>query len=342
VPREPSFLTTGEIAKYCQVSHLTVSNWIRAGKLTASRTAGGHARVQREDFLHFLVEHNFPIPRALGEEGKRILVVDDEQAVAEVMVRALQEEGYQVSVAFDGYTAGVKMATTRPDLLVLDLIMPGIDGFSVCKQVKADPEARRTKVIAITGFVREGNVEKALECGADLCLEKPFRMQTLKAAVARLLGQKKAAPGRALGMERRRSVRVPVELPVICSPLSAGGKAARLPQTGRTLNVSREGMCVMLDASLEPFSPVALDLFLPGSQEPIHALGEDRWGKGNQAGGGQDMGIEFIAMQAQEKKRWIKKIYASSSISHSSLPAQRESERLSSTLHGEGQRRKAR
>lgn len=331
MPRELSFLTTGEIAKYCQVSHLTVSNWIRAGKLAASRTAGGHARVQREDFLRFLVEHNFPIPRALGEEGKRVLVVDDEQTVAEVIVQALQEEGYQVSVAFDGYTAGIKMATTRPDLLVLDLIMPGIDGFSVCKQVKADPEARRTKVIAITGFVQEGNVEKAMECGADLCLEKPFRMQTLKAAVARLLGQKKADPGRALGMERRRSVRVPVELPVVCTALSAGGKAGGHPQTGRTLNVSREGMCVVLDASLDPFSPVALDIFLPGSQEPLHALGEGRWVKENQAGDAQDIGIEFIAMQAQEKKRLIKKIYASTSMNHSMLPSQRELGRLSST-----------
>jgi excisionase family DNA binding protein len=193
VQREPSFLTTGEIAKCCQVGHVTVSNWIRAGKLRASRTPGGHARVQREDFVHFLVEHNFPIPDAFRREGKRILVVDDEHTLVEAIAQNLQAEGYQVSVAFDGYTAGVKMATVQPDLLVLDLIMPGVDGFSVCKRVKADPATRRTKILAMTGFVQEGNVAKALECGADLCLEKPFRVESLKTSVARLLGQRRAA-----------------------------------------------------------------------------------------------------------------------------------------------------
>jgi len=75
---DKSLLTTGEIARYCRVIHLTVANWIRAGKLSTSRTPGGHRRVPREDFLRFLRAYNFPIPPELMQEGRRILVVDDD------------------------------------------------------------------------------------------------------------------------------------------------------------------------------------------------------------------------------------------------------------------------
>ncbi len=143
VKRHKRFLTTGDVAKYCAVSHLTVVNWIRAGKLTASRTPGGHNRIRREDLLQFLVEHKFPVPPELVKEGKQILVVDDERPLAEVMAQTLQDDGYQVSMAFDSYEAGLKMATLKQDLLVLDLILPGLDGFSICQRVKANPRCRQ-------------------------------------------------------------------------------------------------------------------------------------------------------------------------------------------------------
>jgi excisionase family DNA binding protein len=189
VQREKRFLTTGAIANYCAVSHLTVTNWIRAGKLVASRTPGGHSRVRREDLLVFLQRYHFPIPAELLRQGKQILVVDDEVALVEVMAYALREDGYHVSVAYDGYEAGLQMATLRPDLLVLDLIMPGVDGFAICQRVKADPEARSTKILAMTGYVQESNLAKAIECGADLCLRKPFQLGVLRKMVARLLSE---------------------------------------------------------------------------------------------------------------------------------------------------------
>jgi DNA-binding response OmpR family regulator len=237
--------------------------------------------------------------------------VDDEQTLVEAIAQSLQAEGYQVSVAFDGYTAGVKMATVQPDLLVLDLIMPGVDGFSVCKRVKADPATRRTKILAMTGFVQEGNVAKALECGADLCLEKPFRVESLKTSVARLLGQRKGAPSGALGIERRRLLRVAAEIPVICTPLSGGSTAAGAFQAGRSINLSREGMRLALAGPLALFSPIALEILLPESREPVHALGEGRWVKPAQGTQEQEIGIEFIAIQAQQRKRLIKRLYSS-------------------------------
>lgn len=308
--RERRFLTTGEIARHCQVSHLTVSNWIRAGKLSASRTPGGHYRVAREDFLRFLLAYKFPIPEPLEKEGKRVLVIDDDRPLAETIAQTLQEAGYQVSVAFDGYEAGVKMATLKPDLLVLDLIMPGMDGFAVCQRVKADPKAKRTKILAMTGFVEDGNVAKAVECGADLCLEKPFRMQSLTTAAAKLLGWRRQEGDLRLGMERRRSQRVPTAFPVLWTALSTGGPAGRAPQQAQSIDVSRDGLRLAVGAPLTPFGLVALQIFARDGQEPIQALGEGRWMRQRPGSKKQEAGIALITMQDRERSRFVEEIYA--------------------------------
>lgn len=309
---EKRFLTTGEVAGYCAVSHLTVTNWIRAGRLFASRTPGGHNRIQREDLLQFLIDHNFPVPQEFTKAGKKILVVDDEHALAEIMAQALQEEGYQVSIAFDGYEAGLKMATLRPDLLVLDLIMPGLDGFSICQRVKASPEGKPTKIIAMTGFVQEGNLAKALECGADLCLAKPFQLLTLKEMVTRLLGEARSLPATALGLERRRSLRVHAEFPVICTPVSTTSSPGNGPWHGTTLNVSREGVRIALEAPIEPYTLLTMQLSLGDGEPPMVVAGESRWVRDGESRQGYQLGLTFVALQTQVSKRWVETIYASS------------------------------
>jgi excisionase family DNA binding protein len=312
VKREKRFLTTGEIAAYCTVSHLTVTNWIRAGKLSASRTPGGHNRIRREDLLRFLIEHNFPVPEELVKEGKQILVVDDERPLAEIMAYALQEDGYQVSLAFDGYEAGVKMATLQPDLLVLDLIMPGLDGFSICQRVKAHPGGKRTKIIAMTGFVQEGNLAKALECGADLCLGKPFQLKALQEMVAKLLGEARHQPNLALGFERRRSLRVQAEFSVMCTPLSNATGPAMEPRWGKTLNVSREGLLIALDAPIEPFTLLALEILLKNGHLPIHVVGESRWLREDPSSRSHRVGLSLVAVPTRVGERWAGEIYSAS------------------------------
>jgi excisionase family DNA binding protein len=310
VRREKRFLTTGEIAQYCAVSHLTVTNWIRAGKLFASRTPGGHNRIRREDLLRFLIEHSFPVPQELATEGKQILVVDDERALAEVMAHALQQDGYQVSVAFDGYEAGLKMATLQPDLLVLDLIMPGLDGFSICQRVKAHSDGTRTKIIAMTGFTQEGYLRKARECGADLCLEKPFQLTTLKEMVSKLLGEARNLPSAALGLERRRSLRVPAEFPVICTPVTGAATLAIEPRRGKTLNVSREGVLLALDAPVEPFTLLAMQVVLKSGRMPLQVVGESRWRREERDHNLHQVGLAFVGLPPQVSERWAGEIYA--------------------------------
>jgi two-component system, OmpR family, response regulator VicR len=312
VKREKRFLTTGEIAKYCAVSHLTVTNWIRAGKLFASRTPGGHNRIRREDLLRFLIEHNFPVPPELGKEGKQILVVDDERALVEIMAETLREDGYQVSVAFDGYEAGLKMATLRPDLLLLDLIMPGLDGFSICQRVKASPEGKPTKIIAMTGFVQEGNLAKAIECGADLCLAKPFQIQTLKEMVVKLLGEPRSLPSSVLGLERRRSRRVQAEFPVICAPVKGASSVDSVPWHGKTLNVSREGLLLAMDAPIEPYTLLTMQIRFKDGALPLTVVGESRWLREAQSEQHYRIGLALVPMQTQVGKRWVQAIYTSS------------------------------
>jgi len=259
--------------------------------------------------VRFLVEYKFPLPEQLEEDGKRVLVVDDDRPLAETIAQTLHEEGYQVSVAFDGYEAGVKMTMLKPDLLILDLIMPGMDGFAVCQRVKADPEGKRTKILVMTGFVQEGSIAKAIECGADLCLEKPFRMQALSATASKLLGWRRREVDVMPGIERRRSQRVSAALPVLWTALSMNGQAGGSPQQGKSIDVSREGMRLAVEAPLAPFSLVALQIFTKAGQEPIQALGEVRWLRERSGGQEQEVGIALIAMPERERARLIAEIY---------------------------------
>lgn len=180
------FLTTGEVAGAYGVSIPTVKRWIRDGRLRAIKTSGGHFHISRREFLRFRAAY---AGAAVGEGPPRILVVDDEPTVRAALVEALGlEQGSKVEAAVDGYEGLVKVGTFRPHLLVLDLLMPGLDGFRVCQRVKADPVARATKILAITACRDEDVGRRILQAGADGFLLKPFQLSELRAEVARLLG----------------------------------------------------------------------------------------------------------------------------------------------------------
>ena len=181
------FLTTGQIAASCQVSIPTVKRWIRDGHLAAFQMVGsGHHRVTQKEFDRFLTAHRIPVTTTEGPP--RILIIDDDPKLLDALVAALSwDEGYKVEAAQDGYEGLIKVGTFRPHLLILDLRMPGLDGFQVCRKVKADPVTNATKILAITAYP-EGNArERILETGADSFLQKPFQLAELQAEVARLV-----------------------------------------------------------------------------------------------------------------------------------------------------------
>ncbi|MBI4607940.1 MAG: response regulator [Candidatus Rokubacteria bacterium] len=164
----------------------TVKRWIRDGHLLAFRTVGGHYRVTDEELKRFQTVQKIP---EIAEGPPRILIVDDDPNLLSVLVEALSlDSGYKVEAAQDGYEGLIKVGTFRPHVLVLDLRMPGLDGFQVCRKVKADPATNFTKILAITAYP-EGNVrEQILEAGADGFLQKPLQLADLQAEVARLVG----------------------------------------------------------------------------------------------------------------------------------------------------------
>ena len=188
---EKTVFTTGDVAAHCHVSQETVANWIRQGRLVAYQTPGRHRRIPLSELRSFLAKHGMP---AIGAEGgggsqeRRVLVVDDEPNVVSIIVDFLsRDERYVLATAADGFDAGLQLATFNPDLVILDLMMPYLDGFSVCERIKSSTVTSHIKVLVITGYADQTNIDRALSSGADFCLEKPFKVQDLKLRVDALL-----------------------------------------------------------------------------------------------------------------------------------------------------------
>jgi len=186
-----AILTTGDIAKRCQVTTMTVLNWIKAGELRAYQTPGRHYRIREEDFSAFLTRYDMPAETAARPEERRtrILVVDDEPKVVNSVLRILRRRfpDFEFAVALDGYEAGFQTGMFRPDLIILDVRMPGIDGLEVCRKIKTSTETMSTRILAITGFPEDQSAERMLASGAEDYLIKPFSADDLIQKVSSLL-----------------------------------------------------------------------------------------------------------------------------------------------------------
>ncbi len=185
----PRFLTTGQSAAALGVSVNAVKAWIRAARLPALRTPGGHHRIPERDLLAFKARLAVPRrPRARGVP--RVLVVDDDAELRAFLVDAIRAAFPRVAVrvAADGYQALVEVGAFRPDLLVLDLRMLLLDGFEVCRRLKARPETRSIHILAVTAYPEEDAGGRIRACGADDFLAKPFGVTEFRARVAALLG----------------------------------------------------------------------------------------------------------------------------------------------------------
>ncbi|MBW1921899.1 MAG: response regulator [Deltaproteobacteria bacterium] len=184
-------LTVYKASQYCRVSPKTIINWIEAGHIKAYKTVGGHRRINREDLETFMRKQGIPMPEKPDEDGKkRILVVDDDPIIVETIVQALEEEefDYEVISASDGFEAGLQVNHFKPHLLILDIMMPDINGYEVCRKIKETEETKDTKIIVLSAYLDEEKFKKMKEYGADLCFSKPLPLPQLRQEVARLLG----------------------------------------------------------------------------------------------------------------------------------------------------------
>jgi two-component system, OmpR family, response regulator len=198
------FFTTSEVARYCAVTNDGVLKWIKAGKIQAFSTPGGHYRIGAEDFREFLVRYRIPVDDEFFTGSARtrtVLVVDDEADVRETLSRILKdmEPGLRIEVAQDGYEAGIKIGALQPDLVVMDVMMPRVDGLSLCRSIRENPDTRGIKVLAITGFPEHDAIKKMYDAGADLCLMKPIQFEHFRLEVLRLLNENGARSSAAAG-----------------------------------------------------------------------------------------------------------------------------------------------
>ena len=177
--------TTHEVSRLLQVNPRSVINWIEQSRLPSYRTPGGHRRIRRDDLLAFLHKHQIPTPASLIDGAFSVLIVDDEEEIVGMLRTYFQREGgYEVSSASDGITALIEVGRIKPDLLILDIMIPGVDGIEVCRRIKGN-SANKTAIIAISGV--EANEKKILQAGADAFMSKPVDLEKLHVEARRLL-----------------------------------------------------------------------------------------------------------------------------------------------------------
>jgi excisionase family DNA binding protein len=180
-----SVFTTHEVSKLLQVNPRSVINWIEQDLLDSYRTPGGHRRIRRQDLKTFLHRHKIPVPPALTEERFKVLIVEDEDPIVTILTKLLDREGiYEVRSSSDGISALIDIGRWHPDLMILDILIPGVDGIEVCRRMKNDVESR-TSIIAMSGQPElESTIAKA---GADVFMAKPLDLERLLHEAKRLL-----------------------------------------------------------------------------------------------------------------------------------------------------------
>lgn len=157
-----AFYTTFQVARFLGVSAPTVVNWVNSGLLKAHRTPGGHRRIQTADIVDFARTQNYPIPAGLNTASRpRVLIVDDEPDFCDLLRQWIQNKrDYEVEVAESGFVAGLSIARFKPNVVVMDIMMPGMDGFESLRQLRQDPDMSTIPVIACTAY-HDPNVEAA-------------------------------------------------------------------------------------------------------------------------------------------------------------------------------------
>ncbi|MEK7232890.1 MAG: response regulator [Elusimicrobiota bacterium] len=180
--------TTHDIGRFCDVYPSSVANWINSGKIKSYQTPGGHHRVSRKNLLDFLAELNIPIPAELKGRA-RVLIVDDDEEMARVIAKAFSRRAdeFETEVCGDGIEALIRIGQEPPDLIILDIVLPKMDGIQVCRVLKAKPETRDIKIVAMTGKKLPSSEKMLEEVRVDALFRKPLDLVELVLKSAELL-----------------------------------------------------------------------------------------------------------------------------------------------------------
>ncbi|MBY0232931.1 MAG: response regulator [Gemmataceae bacterium] len=180
--------TTGEAAKICKVSQQTIIRCFDNGQLKGFRVPGSKfRRIPREALYRFMKDHE--IPTDALESGKRkALLVDDDPEIVEVLGKFLQEDGrFEVKVAKNGFDAGMMVKEYRPDIIILDYMLPDINGKEVCQRVRADSSLEDVRILCVSGMVEDDKIQELRLAGADDFMSKPLLFDRLIERMCALL-----------------------------------------------------------------------------------------------------------------------------------------------------------
>ncbi len=180
--------TTGEAAEICKVSQQTIIRCFDSGRLQGFRVPGSRfRRIPRPELLRFMKANDIPTD-SLESSRKRVLVVDDDDQIIELFVDVLgRDERFEVRTASTGYDAGLLTEQLRPHLVLLDYMLPDINGNLVCERIKSNPELRNTKIIIMSGVVNQDEIDALKGSGADEFMKKPFNIERLIERMAELV-----------------------------------------------------------------------------------------------------------------------------------------------------------
>ena len=173
-------LTTGEAAELCNVSQQTIIRCFDNGRLTGFRVPGSRfRRIPRAELIRFMKANEIPV-ELLDGDLTRILVVDDDPSIVRIIGEMLErEDRFEVRTVSTGYDAGMMTREFRPNIILLDYMLPDVNGNVVCQRIKADPDLADTRVVIISGVVRQEEIDELMAAGADAFIPKPFQVDAL-------------------------------------------------------------------------------------------------------------------------------------------------------------------
>ena len=180
--------TTGEAAEVCKVSQQTIIRCFDAGRLNGFRVPGSRfRRIPRDELIRFMKNNEIPVEN-FAQGRKKILVVDDDPQIVDLMYDVLsQKDRFEVRTATTGYDAGVVSAEFKPDLMVLDYMLPDVNGNVVCETVRKNQDLRSMRIVVVSGAVDQEEVDGLLQAGADAFVKKPFDVRQLLKQIDSLL-----------------------------------------------------------------------------------------------------------------------------------------------------------
>ncbi|MBA4029024.1 MAG: regulator [Planctomyces sp.] len=187
---EKRIFTTGEAAEICKVSQQTIIRCFDSGRLGGFRVPGSKfRRIPRAELLKFMRDNDIPTDVLESRATKRVLVVEDDHHILELFQDILsRDKRWSVRTASTGYDAGLLTESFRPHLVVLDYMLPDINGNLVCRRIRENPELADTKVMIVSGVVNDAEIKALLAAGADRFIKKPFDVAALTRTMQELAG----------------------------------------------------------------------------------------------------------------------------------------------------------